>query len=419
MSKLHYHSFLGRQGRNVGGQRNQGAFAGGRYRNLLAELEYPEAEIQARLAATWDKLFYGAADTRIYYPVGTDEGYILDTGNLDVRTEGMSYGMMFCVQMDKKEEFDRIWKWTKKYMWHADGKYRGYFAWSANSDGTRRAQGPAPDGEEYFAMALFFAAHRWGDGPEPFDYSRQAKDILRACLHRGESGNGDPMWDRGNKLIKFVPESDFSDPSYHLPHFYELFSLWGDPEDSRFWAEAAQASREYLKKACHPLTGLAPEYAHFDGTPELSWGHGDFYSDAYRVAGNIALDYEWFRGDPREREEATKIQSFFARVGVADSSYPNVHDSLRQSQNYECKLPNGNFHPKYTIAGEPLAETALHPVGLLAMNALASLAAEGQNAAMFVRAFWDTPVRTGKWRYYDNCLYFFSLLGLSGNYRIW
>jgi oligosaccharide reducing-end xylanase len=376
-------------------KRNEGAFTTGKYRNLFREFGYPEAEIQAKLNATWDQLFYGDEATRIYYPVGTDMGYILDTGNLDVRTEGMSYGMMFCVQMDRQTEFNRIWNWTKKYMWQADGKYAGYFAWSVNPDGTRRAEGPAPDGEEYFAMALFFAAHRWGDGPEPYDYSRQARELLKVCLHQGEDGRGDPLWNRENKLIKFVPESDFSDPSYHLPHFYELFALWADPEDRRFWAAAARASREYLKRACHPRTGLAPEYAHFDGTPEISRGHGDFYSDAYRVAGNIALDYEWFRGDPWEREEAARIQAFFAEIG------PDAADR------------------KYTIAGEPLAEATLHPVGLLAMNAMASLAAPGPHVESLVRTFWNTPVRTGKRRYYDNCLYFFSLLGLSGNYRIW
>ena len=41
----------------------------------------------------------------------------------------------------------------------------GYFAWSMNTDGTPRATGAAPDGEEYFVMALYFAAHRWGNGP--------------------------------------------------------------------------------------------------------------------------------------------------------------------------------------------------------------------------------------------------------------
>lgn len=35
-----------------------------------------------------------------------DKGYMVDTCNTDVRTEGMSYGMMMAVQMDKEEEFD-------------------------------------------------------------------------------------------------------------------------------------------------------------------------------------------------------------------------------------------------------------------------------------------------------------------------
>jgi oligosaccharide reducing-end xylanase len=36
-----------------------------------------------------------------------------------------------------------------------------------------------------------------------------------------------------------------------------------------------------------------------------------------------------------------------------------------------------------------------------------------------VELLWNTPVRTGVRRYYDNCLYFFSILALSGNYKIW
>lgn len=372
----------------------KGAFYTGKYRNLFEECGYTRSEIEERLHDTWQQLFYGDDETRIYYPVGTDAGYILDTGNLDVRTEGMSYGMMMCVQMNKKEEFDRIWTWTKRYMWHAHGKYAGYFAWSLNPDGTRRAEGPAPDGEEYFALALLFASHRWGDGPEPYNYSEQAKELLRACLHR-EDGMAAPLWEKKNKLIKFIPESDFTDPSYHLPHFYELFASWGNPEDKEFWQEAAKASRAYLKKACHPVTGLAPEYANYDGTPRFEEGHGDFFSDSYRVVGNIALDYEWFGGDDWAREEANKWQNFFGSI-----------DDLTK------------YH-KYTVEGDALNEMALHPVGLLAMNAFASLAATGPYARKFVETFWRTPLRKGKRRYYDNCLYFFSLLALSGNYRIW
>ena len=110
-------------------------------------------------------MFFGP--DRIYFESGKDMGYMVDTGNNDVRTEGMSYGMMMAVQMNNKEIFDRIWRWSLKYMQHKSGIYKDYFAWSCKLDGTRNAQGPAPDGEEYFAMALFFASHRWGDGKPP------------------------------------------------------------------------------------------------------------------------------------------------------------------------------------------------------------------------------------------------------------
>ena len=105
-----------------------------------------------------------------------------------------------------------------------------------------------PDGEEFFAMALFFAAHRWGDGEGIFNYSREAKELLHTCIHKGENGEGGrAMWDASNHLIRFITDVDFSDPSYHLPHFYELFALWAKEEDRAFFKEAAEASRNYLK----------------------------------------------------------------------------------------------------------------------------------------------------------------------------
>jgi len=374
----------------------KGAFYTGQYRNLFAELGYDEALIQQKLHDTWQELFYGDEDTKIYYEHSEDKAYLLDTGNNDARTEGMSYGMMMCVQMDKKAEFDKLWLFSKQYMQHTEGKYKDYFAWHTRTDGTRISQGPAPDGEEFYAMALFFASKRWGDGPDPFNYSEQARQILRACVHKGENGEeGDPMWDPETKLIRFIPESPFSDPSYHLPHFYELFALWADPEDQAFWREATQASRDYLPKSCHPKTGLAPEYANYDGTPRVeNPQHKDFYSDSYRVAANIGLDYEWFGVDDRQITIANNIQAFFSGVEIED-------------------------YRKYEIDGTPLDIPSLHPVGLLATNAMASLAANGDHVKEFVDRFWNMPLRTGVRRYYDNCLYFFTLLALSGNYRIY
>lgn len=379
----------------------RGAFYTGQYRNIFLENGYSQEEIDEKIEAAFQTLFYGRSNERIYHPVDDDMGYVEDTGNNDVRTEGMSYGMMMCVQMNRKEEFDRIWKWAKTFMYMEEGENAGYFAWSCQTDGTKNAYGPAPDGEEYFAMALFFAAKRWGNGKGIFNYEKEARQILHDCIHKGEKpGTGKPMWNPENKLIKFVTDCDFSDPSYHLPHFYELFALWANEKDRHFWKEAASASRDYLKKACHPITGLCGEYAEYDGTPRKeekvgNQRHDWYYSDAYRTVANIGLDYLWFAADEWERDNAQKVQRFF------------------------CETENGQIDRVYLTDGTALDEKALHPVAVIATNAQASLAAEGKFAKECVELFWETPLRQGKRRYYDNCLYFFALLALSGRYRIW
>lgn len=373
------------------------------YRNVFTEFGIAtQEEVEKRLQEVKNYFFYGDENQRVYYPVGEDMAYIEDTGNHDARTEGMSYGMMLCVQLDMKEEFDRIWKWAKTYMWMEQGENEGYFAWSCAVDGNKNAYGPAPDGEEFFAMALFFAAHRWGNGEGIFDYETQAKEILRACLHKGENGRpGAPMWNRENHQILFVPGIDFTDPSYHLPHFYELFSEWSYEEDRDFWKKAAKASREYLVKACHEKTGFSAEYAEFDGSPmsrKLPWTndrHDWFFSDSYRTVANIGLDYEWCHVDEGQCHAADAIQAFLLDA---------LHEEI--------------YHI-YEIDGRIVDKIALHPVAIPATVAMATLAANNENSKEWVSYFWNLPMRDGKWRYYDNCLYMFAFLALSGNYRMW
>ena len=386
------------------------AFETKQYRNLFSLIGKEDQEINNRLNEIFETFFYGSEEERIYHPVGEDMGYLEDTGNHDARTEGMSYGMMICVQMDKKEEFDRIWKWACTYMWMEEGESEGYFAWSCGLDGTRNANGAAPDGEEFFAMALFFASHRWGDGEGIYCYSGQARKILRACIHKGENGRpGYPMWNHENRQILFVPGIDFTDPSYHLPHFYELFALWADEEDRLFFKEAAKVSRKYLAKACHEKTGMSAEYAEFDGQPmsrPLPWTtdrHDWFFSDAYRTVANIGLDYEWFGIDEGQYEAPEKLLRFL--------------DARWDEDPFEI----------YEVDGTSLHKPALHPVGLQVTTTQGILSVLGRTkdeesiriAKKWLEEFFRMPLREGDRRYYDNCLYFFAFLALSGNYRIW
>lgn len=378
------------------------AFETGEYRNLFAECGILQEDIDRKLKRIVDTFFYGNEQERIFHPVGEDMGYLEDTGNHDARTEGMSYGMMFCVQLNMKEEFDRIWKWAKTYMFQKEGENEGYFAWSCMTNGRHNAEGPAPDGEEFFAMSLFFASHRWGDGEGIFNYSHEAQEILRAMVHKGSEGrDGEPMFNNENHYILFVPGSDYTDPSYHLPHFYELFALWAYEEDRPFFKEAARASREYLAKACHPVTGLNPEYGEFDGSPmsrPLRWTkfhHDYFYSDSYRTVANIALDYEWFG----------------VNVGQVDA--------VRRQQEFILEKEKEDAIGIYTVDGTLIEKNVLHPVGLLAATAQGALATTGELQKTWVRRFWKMELRDGARRYYDNCLFLFAYLALSGRYRIW
>ena len=371
--------------------------------SIFEKLGISKEDIEARKESIVKTFFYGSEEERIYHPVGSDMGYLLDTGNIDARTEGMSYGMMMCVQLDMKEEFDRIWKWAKTYMFLDKGNNAGYFAWSVSPDGKKNSYGAAPDGEEFFAMSLLFASHRWGNGEGIFNYEKEAVTLLHTMIHKGEDGVGSPMFDPKEGIIKFIAEENFSDPSYHLPHFYELWAKWALPEDRDFFKDGAVKSREYLKKACNENTGLSAEYAHFDGTPykykrDVYGGRHDWYfSDAYRTILNIALDYSWFKADKWAVTEAERFVNFFCdKVGM------------------------DNWNHIFEVDGTMLEDKALHPTAIIATNAMTALILpDNENALKCAKLFWDTPLRTGERRYYDNCLYMFAFLALSGNYNIY
>ena len=372
-----------------------GAVESGVYRNLFRERGKSDAAIQAKLDAAWQQMFYGDDDTqRVYYPIDADMAYILDIGNGDVRSEGLSYGMMIAVQLNKQAEFNRLWKWAKTYMYHRDGPHKGYFAWHCTPDGTVLDANSASDGEEWFAMALFFAAGRWGNGAGIFNYRAEAQAILDTMLHKDAETNGvvSNMFDANHQQVVFVPQGDgatFTDPSYHLPAFYELWARWAD-KDTQFWRAAASASRAFFKTAAHPQTGLMPDYASFDGAP-YPGEHADFRFDAWRAASNVAVDYAWFARDTWAVEQSNRLLTFFHRQGLSD--YAN----------------------QFTLDGKPLSGD--HSPGLVAMNAVVALAATDATAGGFVDALWDTPIPSGQWRYYDGMLYMLALLHVSGNFR--
>jgi len=150
-------------------QKKGAAFTTGKYRNLLKEAGYSKAEIDAKVEKAYYDVFEGP--NRVYFETEDSLGYVSDLKNHDARSEGLSYGMMAAVQLNKKEVFDRIWRWTKKYAQHQTGAREGYFAWSINPKTLKRnSPGSASDGELYFVTSLLFASNRWGN-KTGIDYS--------------------------------------------------------------------------------------------------------------------------------------------------------------------------------------------------------------------------------------------------------
>ena len=60
----------------------------------------------------------------------------------------------------------------------------GYFSWSMRTNGMPNDEMPAPDGEQYFAMSLYFASGRWGNGEGIYDYRAEADRLLTDMGHR-------------------------------------------------------------------------------------------------------------------------------------------------------------------------------------------------------------------------------------------
>jgi oligosaccharide reducing-end xylanase len=385
------------------------ASVSGKYRNLFREAGYSQAQIDQKLAKAYYDVFEGP--NRVFFAVGDTMGYVTDIKNNDARTEGLSYGMMVAVQLNKKEVFDRIWRWSKKYLQHQDGPLEGYFAWSINPKTLKRnSQGPASDGELYYITSLLFASNRWGNATG-INYYQEARKILDDMWKKDGTNHVFNLINTEHKQITFVPVGnnyEWTDPSYHLPAFYEIWALYAKDGHEQFYRDCADTSRAFLHRACDPVTGLTPEYAEFSGKPHTtSWMSAAFRFDSWRVPMNITMDYEWFGKDQSwKRTYALRLQNFLRSKGIT---------TFEDQYNLDGSRPD-------FISPAGGVKKLRHSLGLVSTAAAASMMTNDKKSLDFVRQLWNArlePYDDGYFDpYYDGLLYLFSLMHLSGKYQI-
>jgi len=383
----------------------QGAYYTGEYHNYVSEvLGISQQQVDERMAQLWDHFFTPGDfsrfedddQTTVYYEPNDSMAFIYDVGSNDVRTEGMSYGMMICVQMDKPEQFGRLWRWAKTYMrYDEDSPWSGYFCWQCHADGEKFGNSNASDGEIYFATALYLAAHRW-DEPA---YAADAQDILDHCMSKDGQHGVWNLYDEATRVVTFVPTDDahlYTDPSYQLPAFVQLWADW-DTSRHDFWTEAADSARQQLRIAAHPVTGLYPDYSTYQGEPFrgpfCGYDSRRFQYDAIRCAMNVGMDYYLFGEDAAAQSELMqRLLTFF------------------KNDNFT----NGQFELDGT------GPTGDYTEGMAGANAVGAIALQDQELKhLYLERLWQVQAPTGQWRYYTGMVYMLSMLHVTGNFRIY
>ena len=327
------------------------------YANLFVSVSgHTQADSDAKVAAAWTALFTPSGNGAIYYNgPGADESYVEDTYNNDVRTEGMSYGMMVAVQLNHQTEFDRLWQFVTKHM--AQGT--GQIAWHVSTSGGKLATGGAPDGDEYFAAALVFAHKRWGDTSGKFNYAKEAQwvlDLLRT-----------QEFDKKSNIVEFYAGSGNTDGSYVLPAFYQTWACF-DTANADFWNAAVTAGRNFFHAAIDS-NGVIGDRSSFTGATQAGAG-----PDTIRCVANIMMDHNFFNADPWQTD------TYATKYGA-----------------YEGSRASG--------------------VAQQSCNALLGFGLPASSGKAFVDKLWSTNPPNHD--YWNGVLYMLAMVHLSGNFQLW
>jgi oligosaccharide reducing-end xylanase len=366
------------------------------FKDLLGKTD---AEIENKIEAAFQRLFYGDPDTEaIYFPIGGGEqAAIRDTFHNDVRTEGIGLGMIITVERAKHDEFDRLWSFAKASLLikQNGAPAKGYFNSTCDMMNGKAAC-LDPYGHQQFITALLFARDRWGNAGA-HDYEADAQALLEVMRNKEQENGGvvdgvTNMFDEQSKLVFDLPNQSVGQtgrPSIAMPAYYEL---WAQATRDDFYKQAASAAREYWKASVNVETGLIPVRSHFDGSALNGWNF--FGPEAYRAQLNMTLDHIWFGTEPWEGQEADKLLAFFASQGLD-----------RYAQSYTLDGSN------CTVCGRDSA--------LIAMNGVSALISSHAQRIAFIQAVWDQDPAPGPARYFAGLMHLLALLTLSGQYRVY
>jgi endo-1,4-beta-D-glucanase Y len=299
---------------------------------------------------------------------------------------------LITVWLDKKEEFDAIWTYTKAHAQYTEGPKEYYFRSFCDDPSQGCGDQVGVFGGFNIVTALLLAEARWGNGEGIFDYGEEARDVLDAfrtkeTQNRGIVDGVINQFDAVGLPVK-TPDEEFADQVTSEILMPGYFEYWGQRTGEEFWTMAADRTRQHLRDVINPENGLSPSISYFDGS--LVPGEEEFREGSYEVAFNLAVDTAWYAADPEQVILANRLISFFASFG---GSYPSYfhYDGTPSSQN---------------VSG-----------ALVALNGCAAGISTVPARTNFIRSVWDAPTQVGLFRYFDGINQLIALMYLAGYVR--
>ncbi len=232
------------------------------------------------------------------------DGRVIDPTRGDLTTsEGQSYALLRAVWMNDATTFGTVWHWTAANL---QVRGDGLLAESWGS-GAVKDTNSASDADSDAALALFFAARRFGVAA----YRADGRQMLTGIWeHDVTSVDGMQALTAGNWAAVQRAPGLVLNPSYFAPYAYRIFAR----EDTAHpWLAIVDSAYVLLARCTAatldgiPSAGLPPNWCAIDRStgavvsfPEISDAN-DYGYDAFRVMWRIALDAIW-NDEPRARD---------------------------------------------------------------------------------------------------------------------
>jgi len=267
-----------------------------------------------------------------------NDGRVIDKWQGISHSEGQSYGMIISVLYDDKDEFDKIWQWTKNNL---QVRHDNLFAWNWGSRGNDKwgviDYNNATDGDIMISYALLKAWVKWQNA----GYKAEALKVI-------EGIRKNLAFDLEKRTFLLPAYFGFNsadglrlNPSYLI---FSAFKAFSEVEDKSFWEKVYRDSRYLIEISYLGKFKLPPDWIVLNkkGESSLDGGNGFLFGyDAIRTLLYISWDI-----NPKFPDGINEIFKIYEKLGYI----PLYVDLSKNAISLEDA--SAGFYAVYALAAE-------------------------------------------------------------------